>query len=69
MSAPEQPTTPTRSRLICDDAGDYYGNECDDEGCSVCGGNGYLDECDCGDDTCCCLHPTPMVCPECDGDG
>ena len=23
----------------------------------------------CGDDTCCCLVPTPPICPECGGNG
>ncbi len=42
----------------------------EDEGCPMCGGIGLLeDECTCGDDTCCCLVPTPPICPECKGNG
>lgn len=39
-----------------------------DEDCPMCGGIGFLlDECECQEfeDTCCCLNPTPPVCPEC----
>ena len=37
-----------------------------DVGCPVCGDTGVLDdECTCGQDTCCCLVPTPPDCPEC----
>lgn len=39
-----------------------------DEDCPMCGGSGVLDdECECMDDTCCCLVPTPPICPECGG--
>ena len=45
-------------QFICD--------EIDDGECSTCGGEGYIDgDCDCMDDTCCCLYPTPPECPEC----
>lgn len=38
----------------------------DDNECSMCGGSGELDEeCMCGDDTCVCLAPMPVPCPEC----
>lgn len=44
----------------------FYCDEIDDDDCPQCGGTGVLDgECDCMDDTCCCLHPTPPDCPEC----
>lgn len=37
-----------------------------DAECWNCGGEGYLDDtCTCGEDTCCCLEPTPQACPEC----
>ncbi len=40
----------------------------DDEECGLCGGTGVYDgECACGDDTCCCLTPQPVVCPQCGG--
>lgn len=39
-----------------------------DEECGMCGGTGVYDgECECGEDTCCCLEPTPIVCPQCGG--
>lgn len=43
----------------------------DTECCSMCGGEGFLDECECQSivDTCCCLNPIPMTCPECGGNG
>lgn len=45
----------------------------DDDGgaCSVCGGSGFVDECECQqiEDVCCCLHPRPMTCTECNGNG
>jgi hypothetical protein len=38
--------------------------------CGSCGGAGvHEDECECGDDPCCCLVPTPPVCVECGGAG
>ena len=38
-------------------------------GCWRCGGDG-VDGHDCGDDTCCCLHPEDnMVCDICEGAG
>jgi hypothetical protein len=38
----------------------------DDGDCFMCGGTGVIEgECDCMEDTCCCLHPTPPDCPEC----
>ena len=43
--------------------------EDDHEECYICGGIGYLEnECTCGDDTCCCLNPTPPMCPECNNE-
>lgn len=37
-----------------------------DDDCFMCGGEGFIEgECTCGDDTCCCLEPTPPECPEC----
>jgi hypothetical protein len=40
------------------------------EVCSCCGGLGYIeDDCECGDDTCCCLEPIPPICLECNGAG
>ena len=37
--------------------------------CDSCGGDGYGYH-DCGDDTCCCLHPEDnIVCGICDGHG
>ena len=44
--------------------------EAGDDDCPMCGGTGvYEGECECGDDTCCCLVPTPITCPECGGRG
>lgn len=41
-----------------------------DNSCATCGGTGVYDgECECGDDTCCCLVPTGITCPECGGTG
>lgn len=38
----------------------------DDDDCPDCGGEGYLlDECTCGEDTCCCAEPEPPRCIEC----
>ena len=39
----------------------------DDDECFMCGGSGVLDDCECQafEDTCCCLYPRPMACPEC----
>ena len=39
----------------------------DDGQCFMCGGSGELDECECSqfEDTCCCLNPVPLACPEC----
>lgn len=39
----------------------------DDGQCFMCGGSGELDECECSafEDTCCCLNPVPLECPEC----
>jgi hypothetical protein len=43
---------------------DYFSDE--GEECWQCGGSGVLDdECTCGEDTCCCLVPSPPPCPEC----
>jgi hypothetical protein len=37
-----------------------------EEDCPACGGSGVIDdECECMDDTCCCLVPQPPLCPEC----
>ncbi len=37
--------------------------------CWNCGGEGYSDH-DCGEDTCCCLHPEDnVVCDICHGNG
>lgn len=47
---------------------EVYEDACDDDesDCWMCGGSGVMeDECDCGDDTCCCLEPNPPPCPEC----
>lgn len=51
--------------------------EYSDEPCPKCGADTYKRRCgcdggfshhDCGEDTCCCLHPEPnVVCDECDG--
>lgn len=42
----------------------------DDGDCALCGGAGVIeDECTCMDDTCCCLNPSPPVCPACKGRG
>lgn len=41
-----------------------------DDGCPNCGGEGVIEgECTCGEDTCCCLEPTPPVCRTCGGKG
>lgn len=46
------------------------GEELDWVECWECGGEGEGDEFhDCGEDTCCCLHPEPGRCPECHGEG
>jgi hypothetical protein len=38
--------------------------------CPQCGGEGAVEgECDCMDDTCCCLDPTPPDCGWCRGNG
>ena len=38
--------------------------------CWNCGGDGVIEwECTCGEDTCCCLNPTPPKCEICDGRG
>ncbi len=38
--------------------------------CWNCGGEGYIEgECDCMEDSCCCLNPTPPVCGVCKGRG
>lgn len=59
----------TVSSLRCDDPEDRWWED-DDEQCFLCGGSGVLEgECECGDDTCCCLVPTPPICPECGGNG
>lgn len=45
---------------------------CDEvyEDCPQCGGSGLDDtQCECGDDTCCCLEPTPVGCSWCGGAG
>lgn len=45
------------------------GSSCDWVECWDCGGDGVCDH-DCGDDTCCCLHPEPNVaCSTCRGRG
>lgn len=42
----------------------------DDGTCPACGGSGVAeDECECMDDTCCCLYQTPPVCSVCGGSG
>lgn len=43
----------------------------DDKVCPACGGSGVSDECECQsiEDICCCLHPRPMTCDECGGEG
>lgn len=59
-------STPSRHHDYYDD-GDY-----DDapECCPQCGGTGLDDtQCACGDDTCCCLVPTPLTCEWCNGNG
>lgn len=65
--------TDNKTTPIYDDAGDQYGYEWEDEDredCPVCGGTGLDDtQCACGDDTCCCLVPTPLVCSWCEGEG
>lgn len=44
------------------------GVDMDWENCDQCD-DGYSDH-DCGEDTCCCLHPEPnVVCELCDGNG
>lgn len=41
----------------------------DTEDCSNCGGTGYSHH-ECGEDTCCCLHPEDnVICDWCDGKG
>ena len=42
------------------------GDDIDHE-CTLCGGDGFLDECECSlvEDICCCLEPTPRECPKC----
>jgi hypothetical protein len=30
--------------------------------CPECDGSGFLEDCNCGDDTCCCLNPQPKSC-------
>ncbi len=38
--------------------------------CLMCGGSGLYDgECECGEDSCCCLELTPVTCPQCGGAG
>lgn len=37
--------------------------------CHKCGGSGEDDGCTCGEDTCCCLEPTPPDCHVCAGEG
>jgi hypothetical protein len=44
---------------------EFYCDEMDDEECFMCGGSGLLDECECGEDTCCCRYLIVMECPEC----
>jgi len=47
---------------------DEWLDESDD--CPVCGGSGLDDtQCACGEDTCCCLVPTPVECSWCGGRG
>lgn len=72
MSNPE-----TTRPAINDDAGDKVGMFCDEVyedddiyDCPQCGGTGVDDtQCACGDDTCCCLEPTPLECSWCGGEG
>lgn len=47
-------------------AADHFDDQ-DDGDCYLCGGSGALDECECSEfeDTCCCLNPVPLACPEC----
>lgn len=68
-SMPNNPET-----TIDDDAGDerseFYDEVDEHEACPVCGGSGVDDsQCACGDDTCCCLVPTPLICSWCEGEG
>ena len=44
--------------------------EDDYQDCPQCGGSGLDDtQCECGDDTCCCLVPSPVDCSWCGGEG
>lgn len=49
---------------------DFYDDDCGDYvDCWNCGGEGFSSH-DCGEDTCCCLHPEDnVVCDVCEGKG
>ena len=54
---------PETTSLRCDEVW-----EDDREDCPQCGGSGLDDtQCECGDDTCCCLVPSPVDCSWCAG--
>jgi hypothetical protein len=57
-----------RPSADCVQGGAQHCPALDEEECGLCGGEGVYDgECECGDDTCCCLTPTPIICPQCGG--
>jgi len=62
-NVPDEPEPPAKTCDVCCCELEWVD-------CYHCGGEGYADEFhDCGEDTCCCLHPEPGECPECHGEG
>lgn len=54
---------------LSDPDDDFFDEPDEMEDCPNCGGTGYSHH-DCGEDTCCCLHPEDNVtCDRCEGKG